>query len=372
MLASVELMRRGDLNLKSYLAGLVLAMAGLLCKVYFAWPAFAGAAYVFFWRDWQRGLAYGFAAIVVTALTIAIAGRLFPGYIAFVLIANLEATDYDFGYLLRQSFDWVIFDLPLIAALIFLLLRRWRGFSIRRDPGLLTAMAGFGLLAIVGKLGGHPGAHLSYIFQLLSPFVAATVLASATGDPGTRRIFRIALPIAVIANGHWFPLDFQRFRVAGESFADVRHLINGSQQVLATTEFAGLLALEGRPLIETGHAAYLNYALESPAPNWLEPLVPTTSVLEQEWRRIYCGVRSRVDAGTYDVALIGPFPSALIPFERLKRRYHLAYTFIVDMPWALQKWPVEVWQPNFANGEKPTALVQSDPCKRLPPHQAAD
>lgn len=366
MLASVEVMRRGDLRPRAFAWGTALAMAGLSCKLYYVWPAFAAATYVFFWRDWRRGLAYGLTAVGATAASLAAMAVLLPGYVAFVLVANLGATEYVASYLLKQSFDWLIFDLPLAAALIVLLARRgWgrEGFSLRRDPGFLNAMAGLGAIAIVGKLGGHPGAHLSYIFQLLSPFAAVWILSLAARDRPALYAFRVALPVMIALNAHWFPLDPDRFRTAAQDFANARALIDNSRQVLATTEFAGLLALEGKPLVETGHAAYLENALDRATPDWLKPWLSPAAALDREWRRVYCGARAKVDAAAYDVAIIGALPTVLIPINRLRRDYHVTRRFTIDMPWSLQSWPVEVWR---ARDPAPVAAPRGDPCEPIP------
>jgi len=345
MLAAIEAMRRDDLGTRGYVIGLALSLLGLVCKIYFVWPAFAAATYVFLCRDWRRGLAYGVAAIGATAATLILTNALLPGYAAFVLVANIRASDYEFSYLLRQMRDWSLFDLPLLAAGAVLLWRARGRIARRRDVGLFAAMTVLSTIALVFCLGGDPGAHLSYFFELLSPFLAVTVLAAAARQPLALSVFRLALPVAALINAHWFPLDPGRIAAAETRFAETRMLIDGGRAVLASTEFAGLLAEEHRPLAATGHARYFVNAAHYDPPFWLAPLLPSSGILNAVWDRHCAEIRLRIERQRYDLALTDPWPGSLIPLDLLAKRYRVVRMLTIDMPWALQTWPIQVWRP---------------------------
>jgi len=347
MLAAIEAMRRDDLGTRGYVGGLALSLLGFVCKIYFVWPAFAAAAYVFLCRDWRRGLVYGLAAIVATAATIVTLSALLPGYAALVLLANIRASDYQLSYLLRQIGDWALFELPLLAAGLVLLARALaRGSRPNgRDIGLFAAMTVLSAIALVFCLGGDTGAHLSYFFELLSPFATVAIMVSAARQPIALRVFRFALPVAVLLNAHWFPLDPRRFAAAEATFAQLRTLIDGSRQVLASTEFAGVLALQDRPLTATGHARYFVYGFAGEPPFLLKPLLPPASTLEAEWERHRGTIRRGIEQRRYDLALTDPAPGPLIPLDLLAERYRKEGAITIDMPWALQTWPIQVWRP---------------------------
>jgi hypothetical protein len=342
MLAAVEALRRGDCDARSFAACLGLSLLGLACKLYYVWPAFAAASYVFLWRDRRRGFAYGLAAIAATAAALALMQALLPGYGPFVLVANLRDVDYDAAWLLRQIGDWALFDLPLVLALAAsLLLERAR---IGRDFGLFGGMSLLGTLALLGILGGHTGAHLSYFFQLLTPYLVVVALAKAARHKFALGLFRLSLPVAILANAHWFPLDPVRIAKAGDDFSVARDLIRSSRESLATSEFAGILAEARRPVADTGHSAYLVNAARPP-PAWLQKFVPPASAIRAEWEAEGAAIRAGVDQQRYDLALIGRQPSLLFPLDRLVERYEQAGTMTIDMPWALQRWPVILWRP---------------------------
>jgi hypothetical protein len=344
MLAAIDAVRRRDCDGYGFAACLLLSLLGLLSKLYFVWPAFAVATYVFLCRDWRRGLVYGLTAIAATAATLVLASLILPGYAGFALIANLRDADYVPAYLWLQIRDWALFDLPfLVCAATLLPLLRFRRW--KRDVGLFPAMTILGTVALVFCLGGHTGAHLSYFFQLLSPFLAIVVLVAAKDDRPALAVFRLALPAALLLNAQWFPLSPVRILDAGRDFAADRTLIAGSGTVLTTTEFAGALVEAHRDLAETGHAEYLVNATQDSVPAWLAPLVPHLPEISTEWRREVMAIAGRVDDAQYDLVLIGARPTPLIPQSALDRHYRQAGTLTIDMPWALQRWPVRVLRP---------------------------
>lgn len=345
MLAAIEAMRHDDLGTRGYAIGLVLSLLGLVCKLYCVWPAFAAAAYVFLCRDWRRGLAYGAAAIGATAATVVVTNAILPGYAAFVLVANIRASDYEFSYLLRQLRDWSLFELPLLAAGAVLLWRARGVLPSRRGIDFFAAMTALSTIALVFCLGGDTGAHLSYFFELLSPFAAVAILTAAARQPLALALFRLALPAAVLVNAHWFPLDPGRIAAAGIRYAEMRVLVDEGREVLASTEFAGLLALEHRPLAATGHARYFVNATDYEAPFWLAPLLPSPELLDTVWRRHCSAIERGIEQQRYDLVLTDPSPGAPVTLDLLAGRYRVVRTLTIDMPWALQTWPIRVWRP---------------------------
>lgn len=363
MLAALAAMERGGFSPRAYAAGLALSLLAMLAKIYFVWPALAGAAYVFLCRDIRRGFAYGVVAVLAIAGTWALIGLAVPGYVAIVLMASVGATGYDLGHMLRQGAEWTLFSLPLLAAAALALAARRREgrLGLRRDPGLMAAMLGFGAVAVLLVLGGHRGAHLSYLFQLLTPFLAVAALVAARQVPRAMLGFRLLLPVTVALCLHRF-LPAPPVSAAGCALspdAPAAEIARGLP-VLGTAELAGQLALAGRPGAETGHSEYLPDAL-GPRPAWLRPFLPAPEALEAEWRGLVERIRADVAARRYAVIYLGAHPSVLIPRELIAGHYvrdpprcpsPAAVQAGAEAPlpgavmdWAQQAWPYEVWRP---------------------------
>jgi hypothetical protein len=318
---------------------LVFSLLGLATKLYFVFPAGVVAAYVFLFRSWRRGLAFGIATLGGIAGALALLALLFPGYPVLVLGANLAATGYDVGHLLRQSRDWAVFSLPLLAALAAVLACR------ARPPAFWSFAALAALAALLAALGGHAGAHMSYFFHLLSPPLALAVLGAAARQAVPRRALVLALPVAMLANAHWFPLDPDRFTEAEAGFAVAERLLAAAEAPLVTTELAAMAALEGQPAPETGHSEYFpDYAVLDPPP-LLQPLWLPRETIARELAGLAEDIEAGLGAHRFDVVIANQ-GSPLVRRETLLRcRYQVVDRIEVEMAWSFQRWKLEVWRP---------------------------
>lgn len=341
MMAAYAAMAPRPEDPRRFALGLGLALLGLATKVYFVFPAGVAAAYVFLFRSWRRGLAFGVATLAGIAAALVLLGLAFPGYPVLVLGANLAATSYDPGHLVRQSWDWAVFSLPLLAALAVLATVRPR----------LTELSFWGfaslaaLIALLALLGGHPGAHMSYFFHLLSPPLAVAVLSAGARQPAVGRALLLALPAAMLANAHWFPLDPDRFAGAEARFAAAGRLIEDAEAPLVTTELAALAALDGDAAPETGHSEYFAEALAVEPPLLLEPLWLPRETIGQEVAGLADGIGAGLNHHRYDVVIANE-GSSLVRTEALRRcRYRVVDRIEVEMAWSFQRWPLDVWRP---------------------------
>lgn len=318
---------------------LALSLLGLATKLYFVFPAGVVAAYVFLFRSWRRGLAFGVATLGGIAGALALLALLFPGYPVLVLGANLAATGYDVGHLVRQSLDWAVFSLPLLAALGAAAACR------ARPPAFWSFAALAALAALLVALGGHTGAHMSYFFHLLSPPLALAVFGAVARETAPRRAFVLALPVAMLANAHWFPLDPDRFAAAEARFAAAGRLIEAARAPLVTTELAAVAALDGRPAPETGHSEYFPDYVALDPPPLLQPLWLPRETIERELAGLAEDVEAGLGAHRFDVVIANE-GSPLVRRETLLRcRYQVVDRIEVEMAWSFQRWALDVWRP---------------------------
>ncbi|MFQ3623415.1 MAG: hypothetical protein SNJ73_07700, partial [Acetobacteraceae bacterium] len=251
---------------RRFALALAFSLAAMSAKIYFVFPAGVAAAYVFLFRSRALGIAFGLATLAGIVAVLGLLALLLPGYPVLVLGANLQAARYDVAHLLRQSRDWALFSLPLLAALLVAARHR------ATPPGFWSFAAACAAAALLLVLGGHPGAHLSYFFHLLSPPLAIAVLSAAARRGTALRAYRLALPVAMLASAPLYPLDPHRFTLAEARFAAAERLMAEARAPLTTTELAALAALEGIAPPETGHSEYLPEALEVAPPHLLGPL----------------------------------------------------------------------------------------------------
>jgi hypothetical protein len=340
MLGGAAVFAAGPPAWRRFLPALALWLLAFAAKIYFVFPAFVAAAWVFVCRSWRLGVLFGMTAGVALIGTILLLALLFPGWPVVVLGANLGATAFDAGHLLRQTRDWALFSLPLLAGAAALLpqLRA-------RPPGFWAFAAFCGAAVLAASLGGHPGAHMTYFFHLLTPFAVVAVTAAAGPHALPRRAMAFAFPVAILLSAQWFPADPSTFAVAEADFATAASLIAQAHQPLATTEFAPLLLAAGHRAPENGHADYFPYALARPPPALLAPLFPPAPVLARQAALLTRPIEDGLAARRFDLVLTNRFGFGLIPRPLLEAHYRVVGELPVAMPWAAQAWTAEIWRP---------------------------
>lgn len=363
-------MAAGDpLNGRRFAIVVLLSVLGFATKLYYVLPMFVASLWILCFADRWLGLIR--LAMASGALLIAIAGLGLglPAWAPTVLGANLQAAHYSWEHLARQSRDWAIFSLPLLAAAIACVRPRRRaglegvvtpaaslsGSARARPPGLDVwdlALA-VGMLAVMASLGGHRGAHMTYLFHLVSPPLTVVVLRAAHARRGARLAFAATLPLAVILNAHWFAWDLDRLHRAETAFARAQQWIATARHPTGTAEFAPLLIAAGHSPIETGHSEFLETV--SPPP-WLAPLWPPRDRVDAAMRRGAEQVWNGIARGAFDVVLANRRDLGLITTSQLETTYRRVDTLDLDMWWAGQRWPADVWVPQEqAQGSGPWA-----------------
>jgi hypothetical protein len=214
-------------------------------------------------------------------------------------------------------------------------------------PDLWTIALLCGVGAVAMALGGHRGAHMTYFFHLVTPALTVVALAGVDRRAITRLAFAASLPMAALANAHWFTLDAARFARAEATFARVGAAIARASRPAATGEFAALLLAAGVRPLETGHSEYGSI----PAPPLvLEPVWGRLDEAAAEERRFARRFYSALHEGTFDLIVANRRRLDLFTPDLLAGRYRVVDELQIDMPWARQAWPVDVWVPNRPGG----------------------
>ncbi|WP_291296034.1 hypothetical protein [Elioraea sp.] len=302
-----------------------LSLAGFAAKIYFAGGMMIVAAFVFLFVGWRRGIVFGLASLAALVLWAGLLALTMPVWASLVLGANLGATSYEVGHLLRQGLDWLVFSLPIIAAgvaaVIVLPRARWGG-----EAGFWAFAAVCGLAVLLASLGGHGGAHMTYFFHLLTPPLAIAIVAAARGHAAVTRALVLALPPAVLLNAHWFVYDPGRFAPAEARFAIAGALIAEARAPLVTTEFAALAALAGHVPVETGHSEYA--------------LGPEGREATRE------AIAAALLQRRYDLVIVNRNNGGLVHARDVEAAgYRRVAEMPVDLVWAMQAWGADVWRP---------------------------
>jgi hypothetical protein len=344
-LASITCLFTDDLTPAWFVAGLIFGLLALLTKIYLAFPPFLMSLYVFLFVSPKRGLIYGLTTVAAAVATLFIVTLAYPAYITMSIVDNINsASYYNVDHMKRQTFDWLTYSLPLTIGLVLLLLRAVTRASprhwMRGAPSPFAFAAAVNATVFFCVFAGHAGAHMTYMFHLVTPLLLVSMLPSFDERSWNGALVAIALPIAFAANAHYFPLTFSRFRAAEATFAQLSDAIRAHQYVLGSTEVAGPLALAGRPVFDSGHSQYFGDAATKYR---LPGLVPAASI-DARWKAFLGEIKSGIIEERFDLIIRNRRPG-LIPDGLVAAHYHRVATIDVDLPWGAQRWPLDLWEP---------------------------
>jgi hypothetical protein len=356
-MASTACLMRHRVTPAQFAAGLAFALLALATKIYLAFPPFVIAAYLLVVGPRRRGLAWGISTLLASLAVLLALSRFFPAYINESLVTNAQGDYRDFDHLVRQTQDWVLFSLPLSIALVISVVSAVVARRLERpSPYLFAAMVN--ACAFFGWLGWHPGAHMTYLFQLVTPVLLPALWPAVSRGTWSRAAVAASLPLAFAINAHYFPLTFSRFRTSEASFAAIDRVVRDHQRVLGGTEIAGLLALQGRTVVDSGESEYFNVAGFGQR---IPGLVPWTA-LEARWERFVDDLERDISTRQYDL-IVRSRRNGLIPADLVADHYRRTGTIDLEFAWSGQRWPVDLWEPAVsASGD-----TRASPDRRTPP-----
>ena len=255
-----------------------------------------------------------------------------------------SAAYYNADHMKRQTLDWLLYSLPLTVGLVLVLLRavmrrtpmQW----IRSTPSPFAFAAAVNATVFFCVFAGHAGAHMTYMFQLVTPLLLVALLPGFDERSWAGALVAIALPIAFVANAHYFPLTFGRFRAAEATFAQLSDAIRAHHYVLGSTEVAGPLALAGQPVFDSGHSQYFG---DAAIRHRLPGLVPADAI-DGRWKAFLAEINRGIVEDRFDLIIRNRRPG-LIPDGLVAAHYDRVATIDVDFPWGAQRWPLDLWEP---------------------------
>jgi hypothetical protein len=337
----VTVLFRDDVSPTRFALGLGVALLALLTKSYFAYPPFVLAAYQMLFGRRLRGLVAGAAATIAAGACILVVAAICPAYINVSFVANAQSASYDVAHLARQTKDWAIFSAPLLAGLAAIILRS----AVTRDriqrPNIFTFATLVNTGVFLGWLGGHPGAHMTYLLQLVTPMLTLAVVPRIGRRASDRAGFGLLAVAAFALNAHYYPLSLARFERAETVFARLGADLKGHHAVLGSTEVAGLLALFGRPVVDSGHAEYFGEAALDGS--W--PGVASAAAIRDRWDRFNRDITSQIASRNFDL-IVRSRRHGLIPRRTVEQNYQRVGTLDLEFAWAGQRWPIDLWVPS--------------------------
>ncbi|MFK7977380.1 MAG: hypothetical protein AB8C02_14690 [Halioglobus sp.] len=149
------------------------------------------------------------------------------------------------------------------------------------------------------SLGRNPGNHLTYLFQIVAPFVliiAATATAKASWQ---RWPMRLLLLIAFAT--HYSVLSHDFSVQEEDNWTEIKDRIGQADSIYATTFALEHLVQQGADIHNNGHTNYFQIAKYKPS--FLKRTAAGESV-EELWQLWSQDIHSRISAQTFDLVVI--------------------------------------------------------------------
>lgn len=356
-------------SVSSLLASLIFALAAFFSKQYFALGLLIVASYLMLFVSVKAGLVYGFLGGISLLTCLAIADHMAPFFLENILFAMgnvVDAIDNNSSTIDQLWFFTKYYSGLIIATVITLSLPF---FTSQSPPSLDTPNTGSALLkntridyflfafllslaTIVFVLGRNPGNYMTYLFQLMSPFLLlylVGLLASRTNSIFLAPLLMINLYVAFATLPSETEPNLTQWQKAYKHIRMHDNILNSSILTYA-------LMTEGKKVNNGGLDSMFRYSTIEQTP------------LQSEERRqraldVWNGYKDQVRSGVmeqrYDALMIQPGEmNHLILTEAdrqgkgsagrfLRRYYTLADSFELSLTDRLGGgiFPIQVWLP---------------------------
>jgi hypothetical protein len=208
-------------------------------------------------------------------------------------------------------------------------------------------------LAIVISLGRNPGNWMTYLFQLMSPFL---LLAGLGVIARSRVPVWLVVPLLLFTCYRAWDILHKDFSVDRDSWRRVEQMIAASDQVLATQMLVMTLLQQGKTVYQDGHTFY--FPLATNKPRWLVKRRPEDRV-EAVWNEYMTTLYRKIERGEFDLILVSPWEMRGIflrnppPFEAVSGREFLSRHYVITERIRLSMtdrhgggaYDIQVWRP---------------------------
>ncbi|MFK8049904.1 MAG: hypothetical protein AB8B81_15865 [Halioglobus sp.] len=211
-------------------------------------------------------------------------------------------------------------------------------------------------VAIVVSLGQNPGNYMTYLFQLMSPFLLIVAFKTLATVPENLKFISPLVLITLFQSYEILPKDFSTDL---DKWGEMRELIAENDEILATQMLVMTLLEENKKVNQDGHTFYFPLAANKP-----EMFVKNQQqdTVESIWAAYIADMYRKIEHREYDLVLASswemrgffdrnpPANSTLTGRKFLARHYKNVKTIPLSMTdrYGGGTYKVQVWQPRAA------------------------
>jgi len=264
-------------------------LAGVLAfftKQYFIAGLGYVALYLFLAVSKQSGFLFGLCSLLATLAVLVPVAASSPYFLDNTLFSMGVSVDSISSYqvMLRQLRDYSLITYPLIGALLVGMVAHWPGQGrkgggerpaavsvdfTRLDAPLLAARVNYfvlcllcSLIIFVFALGKNPGNSLTYLFQLVSPFLLLVIYAYLPKMSRTAILCHLLLVLGMYNAYHMLSHDFTVRNK--DNWDELRDRISAADDVYVNHIFVAEAMYNGLDIYNNGHTTYFRSAAQKP------------------------------------------------------------------------------------------------------------
>lgn len=366
----------------SLAVALLLGLLSFYAKQYFILCMAILCLYLFLYVSMRRALVLGFsfaAALLASLGAVHLSSPYYLDNTLFAPAASIEGLHmWEILYMqlifFLRTYLGLLLALALVAGLAlydgrarFALAsatatagRGWSGPLLRQPADLFWFALFWSTMAIVAWLGRNPGNYMTYLFQLMSPFL---LIAGLSAVARSRLRPWAWLPLLALTGYQSWAILHKDFSADMDNWRQVEALIEESDEVLASQMLVAAQLERGKPVFQDGHTFYFPMAAHKP--DWMRKSNPEQRV-EAVWEDYITLLYRKVQRREFDYILVSPWEMRGIfrqnppPFDDVDGRQFLQrhYCKARVIPLSMTErhgggtWKVQVWKPRPCNGEK--------------------
>jgi len=216
------------------------------------------------------------------------------------------------------------------GGLLQLARKGWRGPLLARPVDYFWFCLFWSTLVIVLWLGRNPGNYMTYLFQLMSPFLLILGFSLFAGLSGKSRVFA---PLVLLSFYQSYAILHKDFSADMQSWKKIEQLIAESDEVLATQMLVSTLLQHDKEVYQDGHTFY--FPLAANKPDWFLKDRDEDRVASI-WRAYMTELYRKIERQEFDLVLVSPWEMRGIflrnppPFEDVQGKKFLSRHYEFD------------------------------------------
>ena len=343
----------------------LLAVLGFFTKAYFILGGVYVAAYLLV--TWRKEF-WGYCLLVSALLGVGalVTARVFPYYFYDTFYNHMILASRSLKFISYQSMLYgSLYAVPFLLLIVLLgqVVWRWKWERVSFVRSILQRMdfPTFGLigsLLVIGlSMGWHMGTLMTYYFQLITPFLVATLVLQLRGHTRLESLANLGLIVTLFFNltilginlidGQTTPATLASIPNLGQNdWSLIRERIGSSQKILNSPVMVGELMAQGRSVVYNGQSDFYFFSMDD-VPNFF--LLPAAEDVARRGREFRQQILENVQNRSYDWIVLTKVENDVSKETEAVNDVHQFYRkvdqVVIDMPQGRQIWTLEFWAP---------------------------